>query len=173
MFSKHYKVTDPYARLVSTFEQFGDQLDDIPIVGAYNHGLFMVVDKKLSSAIVKSWSWLLRNKCAALIVTGFGDVFFSDSNGVSFLETERGGIEPVDSEISRFLQDFLCIPRVVDNVLRKKRFDQLVATKGPLKYGQVFILNPWPSLGGVDKIKNYSVGDCDVYLDLVSQSLHE
>ncbi len=106
------------------------------------------------------------------MTTGFGDVFlWEPDQGVSFLEVQRGEVEPIDPDVRWFLNDFLHKPTIIEQVLRKPRFDELVNRLGALPYHSAFILKPWPMLGGEDKIENYSSGDCRVYFDLVGQSL--
>jgi hypothetical protein len=173
MLHENYTPTDLHAELRSAFQPFVRQLKSVPAVGAYGNGLLAVVDEESSTTLLASWSWLIGKKCRPLVTPGFGDVFFCDSEGVSFVEVQRGTCEFVDSEIAWFLSDFLVNPDVVERVLRKVAFDQLVVGKGPLKYHNVFILEPWAMLGGVDRAENYTTGKCSVYLDLVGQSLHE
>jgi hypothetical protein len=61
-------------------------------------------------------------------------------------------------------------PQVVANLLRTDYFAELVRFKRPLNYHEVFILEPWPMLGGQDEPENYDIGMCDVYVDLVGQA---
>ena len=129
------------------------------------------MDAESGKTLLDRWTWLVGDNCQPLITTALGDVFFCDSNGVNFLEVQRGTTEFVDSEIAWFLNDFLAKREVVEGVLRKVMFDQLVEANGPLEYHDIFVLEPWAMLGGIDRVENYSIGKCSVYLDLVGQTL--
>jgi hypothetical protein len=147
-------------------------VDDPPPAGAYSHGLLAVVDEEWSKASLQAWQWALKPTHRALMTTGFGDVFlWEPGQGVNFLEVQRGEVEPIGADVRWFLDDFLSKATIMEQVLRKPRFDELVSRLGPLRYHSAFILKPWPMLGGEDKIENYGSGDCRVYLDLVGQSL--
>lgn len=131
-----------------------------------------MVDGEWSNRILQAWLWILKPTHRALVTTGFGDVFlWEPDEGVGFLDVQRGTVEPIDSDVRWFLDDFLNKPKIIEQVLRKPRFDDLVSRFGSLPYHSTFILKPWLMLGGEDKIENYSSGDCRVYLDLVGQSL--
>jgi hypothetical protein len=166
----NYKLTDPQTELKSAFTLITDPTPAKLLVGAYNDGLLMVVDAALSKTLLTTWSWLVGRDCLPLVTTGFGDVFFWDpTTGVNYLEAQRAHVEFVDAEPKWFVENFLLIPQIVSKVLKKKSFDQLTRLRRPLKYHEVFILEPWQILGGEEKLENYAIGKCDVYLDLVGQ----
>lgn len=167
MFDTLYSPTDLGANLQSAFE---GRLANPPSVGAYNNGLLSIVDRDSSNQLLRSWTHVVDLDSVSLVTTGFGDVFFLDSQGVNFLEVQRGTKQFIDSDIAWFLNSFLSIADVVENVFRRKQFDQLVDKKGPLTYSQVFILEPWLMLGGSDRVENYNKGECSVYLDLVGKA---
>jgi hypothetical protein len=147
-------------------------VDDAPPTGAYSQGLLAVVDARWSQKGLQAWLWALKPTHRAVMTTGFGDVFlWEPDQGIGFLEVQRGEVEPIDADVRWFLDGFLKKPTVIEQVLRKPRFDELVGRFGPLPYHEAFILRPWPMLGGEDKVENYTTGDCRVYLDLVGQAL--
>lgn len=142
-----------------------------PVVGAYNEGLFMLVDETASKSILASWSWLIGKEALALMTTGFGDVFFwKPGEGVYFLGVQRAEVELVDAEIAWFATEFLVNPQVVEQVLRQDCLKQLVRLQRPLCYGEMFILEPWAMLGGQELLENYGIGKCNTYLELVAQA---
>ena len=170
-FEELYLLTDPGpAGLPSAFLDIPG-IEAPPAAGAYDNGLLAVVDTQWSTTGLHAWRWLLKPTHRALMTTGFGDVFlWEPREGVSFLEVQRAELELVDPDVNWFLNEFLCKSSIIEEVLRKPRFEELVTRHGPLRYHGVFILKPWLMLGGQDKIENYGPGDCRVYLDLVGQS---
>jgi len=131
----------------------------------------MVVDTQAGINLMHSWSWLVGDKCCALMTTAFGDVcYWNPANGINFLEVQRADVEFADADGRWFLGGFLEYPQLVADLLRKPRFDELVRLKRPLKYHDAFILEPWPMLGGEDRPENYDIGNCAVYIDLVGQA---
>jgi hypothetical protein len=142
----------------------------LPVVGAYNQGLFTVVDESVGETLLARWSWLVGDQCLALMTTGFGDVFFWRSKeGVYYLDAQRAEIEFVGAETGWLTGGLLADPLIVDQVLRLTYFEELVRTHRPLHYGEIFILEPWLMLGGRDEPQNYGIGQCSVYLELVGQ----
>lgn len=147
--------------------------DGSPRVGVYNEGLVTVVGVETASRLLESWRWLVPPGCCAIMTTGFGDVFVHEADkGVSFLEVQRGRLEFIDPEVDWFLGEFLGLADIMQDVLRAERCGKLIAAQGALRYHQAFILEPWPMLGGNDRLENYTIGDCRVYLDLVGRALH-
>lgn len=140
-------------------------------VGMYDDGLFAIVDAESARTLLSSWHFLDR-ELRVLITTGFGDVFAWDevAKEVCFLNVQYGTVEFVDDEVDWFLDSFLDDPEVVQKVLRKEKFEQLRRRYRSLKYHEVFLLQPWLMLGGVDRDENYGIGLCSVYLDLVGQT---
>jgi hypothetical protein len=131
----------------------------------------MVVDTQAGIDLMRNWSWLVGEECCALIATGFGDVFYwSPTRGINYLDVQGAEVEFADADGRWLLGGALDVPQVVEHILRKPRFEELVRLKRPLKYHEVFILEPWPMLGGEDKPENYDIGQCDVYIDLVGQT---
>jgi hypothetical protein len=141
------------------------------LTGSYNGGLLSIVDFELGNRIMGRWMPIVGKKATAIAVTGFGDVFYCASNGVNFLEVQRGTTEFIDSEAAWFLSEFLVNPDVLEKVLRRSQFDPVVAAHGPLAYSEVYILEPWLMLGGREEVANYKKGKVETYLDLVAQTL--
>lgn len=174
MIPPNYRPTDPHPALQPS-HLFGSHTGPAaPDVGAYNDGLFMLVDEAASKTLLTSWSWLIGNDSLALMTTGFGHAFFwKPGEGVYFLGVQRAEVEFVDAEIDRFITDFLVKPQVIDQVLRQDYLKQLVRLLRPLNYGEAFILEPWLMLGGKDAFGNYGIGKCSTYLNLVAQAHRE
>ncbi len=171
MIHPDYQLTDPRTNLRPARVDGSEPKAIVPTVGAYNHGLFTIVDESVSNRLLVNWSWLVGSEAIALMTTGFGDVFFwKPKEGVHFLGVQRAEVEFVDAEFRWFFEEFLVKPQVVDTVLRKPLFDRLVRLHRPLQYGETFILEPWLILGGKENAENYAIGGCSVYLDLVCQT---
>lgn len=170
----NYRPTDPHPVLRPSHLFCSQSGTAVPVVGAYNDGLFMIVDEATSKTLLASWSWLIGNDSVALMTTGFGDAFFwKPGEGVYFLGVQQADVEFVDAEIDWFNTDFLNKPQVIDQVLRQDYLKQLVRLQRPLNYGEVFILEPWLMLGGQDAFENYSIGKCSAYLNFVAQAHRE
>jgi hypothetical protein len=139
-------------------------------VGMYDGGLIAVVDATAARRLLQRWS--LGRKLLALVTTGFGDVFAwdEDTREIYFLNVQYATLEYVDDEIEWFLDNFLEDPTIVDKVLRKARFQELVRLNRFLNYHEAFLLQPWLMFGGVDRVENYGIGSCGTYLDLVGQT---
>jgi len=172
MINPYFRLAEAAAGSSSAIGAFYQGQKAVPQAGTYNEGMVAVVGLTSASTLLRCWTWLLDRDCIPFMTTAFGDVFFwNPACGVCYLDVQRGEVEFIDSEIEWFLQDFLVNSEIVAEVLRKDRFEELAKKKGPLKYHQVFILEPWACLGGKDAVENYSVGDCGVYLDLIGQAL--
>lgn len=168
-------LTDPAAGLraaIATLLVSSGNAEEIPAAGVYNSGLLTVVDTDAAHDLLRSWRWLLPSECCAIMTTGFGDLFLHEPEiGVSFLEAQRGHVEFIDADVDWFLAEFLGLPEIGRDVLRVTRCAQLVAVHGALRYREVFVAEPWPMLGGQDRPASYTIGNCQVYLDLVGQTL--
>ncbi len=137
-------------------------------VGSYYDGLLCILSNEQGSRLLRQWTWLGID-ATALAHTAFGDVLFWQPNhGVYFLETQRNHVEFIDTELSWVITDFLKQPQILEQVLRQSYLNRLVAVHRRLNFGEVFILQPWAMLGGVDQQQNYMIGDCGMYLDLVA-----
>jgi hypothetical protein len=106
-----------------------------------------------------------------MAITGFGDVFYWSSDGVKFLEVQRGTTEFIDSDVGWFFSEFLINPEVLEKVLRRLHFKLVVSVHGPLTFSEVFILQPWLMLGGTEEVASYKKGKVEAYLELVGQTL--
>lgn len=171
MLANNYQLSDPHPELRSAFSLISGDSDNFPAVGVYNGGIITVVDEVAATIILEQWRWSIDKKCFALMTTGVGDVFFwNPANGINHLESQRGSIEFIDSEMEWFLSDFLTNPSVVRDVLKRNPFEKIVQLNRPLRYHEVCILEPWLMLGGADKIENYTIGKCGEYLSLVGNA---
>jgi len=172
MFKDQFTLTDPVSG--SSVPALGTvaSLPDIPEVGTYNYGLVAVVDADASTTLLDSWKSLVGDSAIALITSGLGDVFFwkKDESAVYFLNVQRGTTELIDHDLHWFLNEFLTKEGVIEEVLRKTLFDSLVKHHRALRFHETFILEPWQMLGGEEKVENFTIGECSVYLDLVGQS---
>ena len=139
-------------------------------IGTYADGLLTVLSKEEGLQIMEPWDWL-ESGTVALISTAFGGVFVSlPSQGIFFLDPQRNHIEFVDKELDWVITEFIKKPSILEHVFRQPQFGKVVASLQPLKYGEVYILEPWAMLGGVEDSENYSIGKLDVYLEVVAQA---
>ena len=169
MFNTIYQRTDASELQVeSMLQKLGF---NIP-VGVYNNGLLMVLDIQNSKEIMADWDWLFKERCIALITTGIGNVFLlKESTGEIFhMDVQSGKPEFIDLEVDWFINEFLVKPQIIESVIWRERIEKLISYNRPLKYHEAFILEPWIILGGQEKIENYKIGACDVYLSLVGQT---
>lgn len=169
---RDFRLTAPSASTFpSVFEQLGLTPAPVPAVGAYENGLFSVVDAETGRDLLESWEWLLGDNWIAFLTTGFGDVFFLADDEVRWLDVQRAHVEFIDREVTWCLDNFLADAGVLTKVLRKPLLDELVRRLRPLEYHEAFILKPWRLLGGEDRPENYEIGHCGVYVDLVGQTI--
>lgn len=168
MFKDHYRLTDPAEH--SSNAGLGEvaTLPETPRSGTYNGGLVTVVDADMSAKLLAPWNWLIGDT-HALLTTGLGDVFFWKTNesAIYFLNVQHRTTEFVDRDLTWFLDQFLEKDGVVEHVLRKPLFDSLVRHHRTLQYHEVFILEPWQMLGGEERVEDFVIGQCAVYLELV------
>lgn len=166
MFSDKYSVTVPGVDLLTSTTW----TERAPQVGCYNNGLVVIPDANLAGRLLHDWKWLVGSEATVMLYTGMGDVFFRQGREIHFLETQRAGIEFIDEDPAWFLDEFMTNPSVLEDVLRKSFFDELVERRRPLDYGEVFVLEPWLSLGGEDRVESYTIGSAETYLSLLGQS---
>lgn len=169
MFIKKFVKTDePMINQLSSFKKFNVEIP----AGAYNHGLLHILDEKAGGEILSSWDWLFGKKCLGLVTTGIGEVFYwkESSKEIYYFNPQAGESEYIDDDPEWFINEFLIKRRILEEVMWEERIDQLIHQMRPLRYKEAFILEPWIMLGGEEKIENYGVGDCEVYLDLVGRT---
>ena len=144
-----------------------------PEAGVYNEGLLTIWDSDSSRTLLNGWAEVLGRKCTALMTTGFGDVLVWDhqQGGVAFLEVQRNHLEFIGSDADWLLNEFLMLPGILEKVLRQPLFEAVQRRNRALRFREAFILEPWRMLGGQEDVENFTIGDCAVYLSLVSQSL--
>lgn len=156
----------PPARLVT---------DLVSSAGAFERGLFSVLDERLSRSVLDSWRWLLGQDAIALVASAFGDLFFwSEKHGaVYFLEVQRGQSTFVDRNVSFLLHQFLTKEEILDRVLHRELFKALSSRLDKPKYRECYIAVPWPRLGGTGEVDTYTKGELVVYTNLVGQSVEQ
>ena len=142
----------------------------VPQPGVYGKGLLTILTRSDADQFLRSWTWLTGNDARCLLTTGFGDVFYWAKGYVRWLNVQRGTIEPIDADLGWVLDEFLEKEIVVTKMLRGSVLEDLVRRQRELRYHEAFILNPWLIMGGDDRLENYSVGHCGVYVDLVGQT---
>jgi hypothetical protein len=102
----------------------------LPGVGTYNSGLISILDADAGRCLLHPWDWLVGQDAIALITTGFGDVFFwRQGFGVGFLEVQRQTAEFVDNDVDWVTNEFLVKSEIIEAVLKRRRFQELVRTK--------------------------------------------
>ena len=140
-------------------------------IGLYNQGLITVIDDK---DVLKPWKSEIGEACRILCFTALGDVFYySNAEAcVRFLSTQAKQTTFVDRDVRRFLNEFLIIPGVMNEVLGSQRLEAALAfPKPPLKFGQCYIAAPYECLGGSGDVETYAPGAFEIYIDLVAQTL--
>ncbi|MHA7685502.1 T6SS immunity protein Tdi1 domain-containing protein [Cupriavidus sp. PET2-C1] len=142
--------------------------------GVYNGGLITVLDADLGRQAIAPWQWLLGEDAAALASTWGGDlIFWSERySGVFMLDAQRGSSTFVDRDVTYLFDVFLSNPDVRQQVLQNDAMKLLSTRIGTLAYGECFIAEPWPRLGGHGTLDTYVRGDLTVYLSLVGQAVH-
>lgn len=167
-----YSLTSKAPVSTSSFGLLSSYQGIKPEPGAYDYGVFSIPTDLEAKILLREWTPIVGEDSVALVTTGFGDVFFyTNDQRVMFLNVQYAQTEFVDDDPDWFVNQFLHRPKIANNVLRIDRFRELVAHIRPLTFLETFILNPWLSIGGVDRIDKYTIGKCDVYLDLVAQTV--
>jgi hypothetical protein len=165
-----YSITDAADEAESSFSHLDYLVTDQPVAGAYNRGVISVVTAGHAPLLLSEWVSVVGPSALALVTTGFGDVFyFQPSQGLFFLNVQHASTVFVDTDPAWLCESFLQLPDVVQSVVRTRRFGEIIGANRPLRYLEMFIRNPWECLGGMDRIENYTIGRCDIYLDLVAQ----
>lgn len=139
----------------------------------YDEGLVTLLDEKLGSAALSGWKWLLGEDSIALASTWLGNlIFFSTKHKASFyLEVQRGKTTFIDRDIGYLFNEFMTSDGVKEKFLDIDKFALVRQRLGPLKYGECYIPEPWPMLGGNGLPDSYGKGDLEVYLNLVGQTI--
>ena len=147
--------------------------EQIPIEsGIYNYGLISILDVDISVNIMKSWDWRFQRFFIPIVSTAFGDLFLCSarSGKCYFFQTQYDSLELITDNVDELLNSALIDDGIKAHVLFEDKFNKVCSMHGRLKYAETYILKPWISLGGKDIVENYSIGDLNVYLDLVSQA---
>jgi hypothetical protein len=175
MFADGFVLTSaPDYEIPASFEGLlGDE--NVPAPGVYNNGLLTVIGKNVANNYLISWAPMFGLASPyALMVTGFGDVFFLEgsTSEIYFLDILGGYIEFVGRDLKWFINVFLLDSEINEKVLRREALESLVRRERPLLYGECFILKTWMPLivsgaGGDDE---YTVGKASVHVDIVGQT---
>jgi hypothetical protein len=142
----------------------------VPQAGVYEDGLLVVLRADDAEGFLRSWSWLVGDNAKCLLTTGFGDVFYWARGAVRWLNVQRATTEAIDSELGWVLDEFLDKEIVETKMLRRPILVELTRRKRSLRYHEAFILDPWLIMGGEERVENYVIGHCGVYVDLVGQT---
>ena len=145
----------------------------IPIdTGIYNNGLISILDIDVTVGIMKSWEWRFQKYFIPIISTAFGDLFLYSprSENCYFFQPQYNTLELITDNLDELLNSALVNSGIKEGVLFESKFNEVFHTVGVLKYAEAYILKQWILLGGNDNIENYSIGNLNVYLDLVSKA---
>ena len=140
-------------------------------VGVYNGGLLTIFEESLGAEASRSWQWLLGEDARVLASTAFGDLFFWSGrmDAIYFLDAERGTTTFVDRKVDYVFNEFLGVPEIKDQVLRRTKATLVIEKCGALAYGQCYVGVPLPSWGGSGDASTYQPYMLVVYLSLVAQ----
>lgn len=138
----------------------------------YDGGLIAIVDRTSSARLLRSWPQF-ASRFPVLFTTAFGDVFVFDEvrKHVLFINTQHGATTVIDPEVGWVLDEFIENPGVQADLLQVDKVKRLQRRHRDLSYHEAFILEPWIMFGGEDVDTNYSIGQCETYLDLVGQTV--
>ncbi|MBE1162990.1 DUF1851 domain-containing protein [Dyella sp. 7MK23] len=89
------------------------------------------------------------------------------------MDIQRSSSTFIDKSFDWFFNDFLTSDEMLDQVLHRTLFLSLSARLSPLIYGECFIAQPWPRLGGSGSEDTYVKGLLSVYTNLVGQSVEQ
>ena len=104
--------------------------------------------------------------------SAFGDLFVCSQDGrqVAVVLTNLPKLEQLNFDsIESFTSIFLTNASIVEQVLRKADYEQLVSRLGLLSNDQCFFPVPFPQVGGSGALDTYNKGDVWVHLDLLGQ----
>lgn len=144
-----------------------------PSAGVYNNGLFTICAEP-GLKVPKAWSFVPFGDCGIIYAyTNTGNFFLSSNKGdhayiavaqsLLVVDTHRS----VPTNYSCWNQD----EQSVESYFSIERFDKINKRLGNLTYGQCYILAPLLILGGEDQPERYSVGNFEVYIEILSQTL--
>lgn len=139
--------------------------------GIYNNGLISILDIDVTVGIMKSWEWRFQKYFIPIVSTAFGDLFLYSprSENCYFFQPQYNTLELITDNLDELLNGALIDAGIKEGVLLESKFNEVSNTIGTLKYSETYILKPWILLGGKDNIENYSIGNLNVYLDMVSK----
>lgn len=171
-FGAAYSLTQPVTGSAASLLVPGSTTAVAP--GIYDHGLVTVLDEELGRDLLQSWSWLLPDDPVALAATWSGDLaFWSPSKQAVFhFDGQQARPTFIGRSVEFFFDAFLPQDGVREKVLSESHFAEVYARGEELRYGQCYIATPWQILGGSGAPETFQPGDLDVYLSLLSQTIH-
>jgi hypothetical protein len=146
---------------------------DVPLeAGVYENGLLVLLGNEPAWDYLGSWPILAeKRELLPVAYTGLGDVFLVNeaAGDVFMLNVQDQTLPKAALHCKMLLDSILVRPRILDELLRRDRVNELVGRLGSLEYLQCFILEPWLMAGGDDVVENYVKGDVRTYVNLVGQ----
>ena len=144
--------------------------------GSYNDGLLIICDDdKYGFHTLEEWSHLVGDEALPLAMNAWGEVFCISitKRCLLFLFPQENRTIELGQSITPYLDNLLVDAKLKNTLLDYERYLPVKNHLGPLPYGSCYILKPYQVLGGDESNpENYSIGDNQIYLSLVSQT-HE
>ena len=140
--------------------------------GVYAQGVVVLLSDDFAMDCFEPWPPFSNNRFAPIAYTALGDFILWDrqKNKVQYLDVQQAKLTKAAETIDASFDEAFTRPEVVEDVLLRPHIEQIVRAKGALRYGDCFILSPWPMIGGSSRPENYSTGDARVYVNLVGQT---
>jgi hypothetical protein len=145
--------------------------------GLYSDGLIQVINP--DEYRDNLWNWLMRDEedmdRLPIAISAFGNVFYyrklSDEGDedISFLDPHTSDSGDLAWSLESFFNDWCCDKNVIEEFLEKNMFDDAIATRGKLKYNEMYYFIPALRLGGTKSGKTVACGNATIHLDFLLQ----
>src|SRR5207237_9832666 len=112
--------------------------------GVYRGGLVVLLDASFDASCFESWPSFAGGRFSPFAYTALGDFFLWDRDlrAAQYLEVQRDELTKVDAGVDELLDELLPRPEMQEELLLAGHVADIVRLRGPLHYGEAFILEP-------------------------------
>ncbi|MGP4842945.1 T6SS immunity protein Tdi1 domain-containing protein [Marinobacter sp. 1Y8] len=173
-FADYFKMSEISQSSETTFQASSFLKEEYSYVkaGVYNGGLLTICDSQnFDEVTLNDWEWLVGKNSLIIGYLAWGDFICASLEHESFylvLVQEKHLVS-----LGNLLKGVFDV-NLIDSGFRRElmwedKFDTLKEKLGELSYGECFVPEPWPMLGGKERLEDYKKGNFATYVSLVGQ----
>lgn len=142
--------------------------------GNYANGFVKVINPLEYMDSLYQWLGKKDTSRIPVLISAFGDIFYyrkfdDDNEDVSVLSIHYRNIDVCVWSLTDFFNSYIIDNNVVNNILRKRLFDEAVSKKGCLENNEIYYFVPALIAGGKEDIQFIDKGDAVTHQSILFQ----